>query len=478
MNLTTKVLLTLALSLAVALAAAGFFVRQGAERATLGYFTETTQQQAEALAAEAGALYADGFSWAQIQAWLDGQVGPGMGGAMGRGPVQGQGRNSGRNGHMGTRSFLLVDPATGAPLAAGDGAGSTPLDAAAVDVAVPVAAGGATVALLAPARLPANLSTNEQALLARINSAILLSALAAGLVALVAGSVLVASILRPLRRLEQAVAQVAEGNLDVTVATTGRGEIGQLAANFNRMAGNLRRQEELRQRLVADIAHELRTPLSVVQGNLQAILDGVYPLEAREIRIIYDETRLLARLVNDLHELAQAEAQRLPLLLQRIDAAAALASTAESFRTLAEEKGVTLAVAAPAPGLEAEADPDRLLQIMHNLVGNALRHTPPGGEVALGAAGDGTGNLVRFQVRNSGAGIAPADLPHVFDRFYRTEASRSREPGDDAGYPAGTGLGLAIVKALAEAHGGAVGVESAADGADSGSTFWFTLPRA
>jgi two-component system OmpR family sensor kinase/two-component system sensor histidine kinase BaeS len=375
---------------------------------------------------------------------------------------------------MGMRSFLLVDSATGVPLTAGDAA----LDPAALELGVPVQVDGATVALLAPARLPAGLSANEQALLTRINTAILVSALAAGLVALVAGGVLVASILRPLRRLEEAVAQVAEGNLDVTVETTGRGEIGQLAANFNRMAGNLRRQEELRQRLVADIAHELRTPLSVVQGNLQAILDGVYPLETREIRVIYDETRLLARLVNDLHELAQAEAHRLPLVLQPIAAATVLAGTAESFRTLAEEKGVALTAAAPAPGLEVEADPDRLLQIMHNLVGNALRHTPPGGAVALSAAAEGAGSLVRFAVRDSGPGIAPADLPRVFDRFYRAEASRSRVADEDAGHTAGTGLGLAIVKALAEAHGGAVGVESNANGAGSGSTFWFTLPRA
>ena len=289
------------------------------------------------------------------------------------------------------------------------------------------------------------------------------------MVALVAGGLLAASILRPLRQLEQAVAQVAQGNLDARAPVKGKDEIAQLATSFNQMATNLRHQEDLRQRMVADIAHELRTPLSVVQGNLQAILDGVYPLERAEIQTIADETRVLSRLVSDLHELAQAEAGHLPLERQITPVATVLRQMAESFRTLAEQGSVSLLVDPPQPELAVDADPDRLQQVLHNLLGNALRHTPPAGTVWLAA--HATGHAVRFSIKDSGAGIAAADLPHVYDRFYRADSSRSR----DAGYTSGAGLGLAIVKVLVDAHGGRVGVESREG---QGATFWFELPCA
>jgi signal transduction histidine kinase len=220
------------------------------------------------------------------------------------------------------------------------------------------------------------------------------------------------------------------------------------------MAANLQQQEVLRQRLVADIAHELRTPLSVVQGNLQAILDGVFPLELDEIRTVQEEARLIARLVTDLHELAQAEAGRLPLVRQQVKVATVIQHMANSFRPLAAEKDITLITDLPAGSLTVDADPDRLHQILTNLLGNAIRHTPKDGEVRLAAVEQI--DSIRFSVANSGQGIEPEDLPHIFDRFYRVDTSRER----DDNFATNAGLGLAIVKALVEAHGGEIWVES------------------
>jgi two-component system OmpR family sensor kinase/two-component system sensor histidine kinase BaeS len=304
-----------------------------------------------------------------------------------------------------------------------------------------------------------------------MQQALWISALVAGGVALAAGSLLAASILRPLRRVEATVETIARGDLAARVTPVGRDEIGRLAEGVNLMAAGLQRQEELRQRMVSDIAHELRTPLSVIQGNLQAILDGVYPLEASEIRILFDESRLLSRLVEDLHELALAEAQRLPLQIETVPVSAALAQAADSFHALADGRGVRI-VAGSAATLQVRADAGRLQQVLHNLIANALRHTPAGGEVRLDAAT--SAGMVRFTVTDSGAGIAAQDLPHIFDRFYRAEKDRAR--AEDGAAPAsGSGLGLAIVKALVEAQGGSAGAESQAG---RGTTVWFTLPAA
>ncbi|MGL4648312.1 MAG: ATP-binding protein, partial [Caldilineaceae bacterium] len=377
--------------------------------------------------------------------------------------------------------WSLLDPATGAPLAAQ----SEPVSAEAQSVAIPVRVGQTTVALLAPTALPTAATAAEAAFVAQVNRALAIAALAAAAVALVAGGLLAASILRPLRRLETAVARVAKGDLTARVPAPGADEVGRLGATFNSMAAGLQEQEELRRRLVADIAHELRTPLSVVQGNLQALLDGIYPLTTDEVQVLFDETRLLTRLVNDLHELAQAEARRLPLTLQAVDLPGALETTAARFAPLAGARAVALTVApveASSPPCCVQADPERLAQVLHNLVGNALRHTPAGGQITLASAPAGTGH-VRIEVRDNGAGVAAADLPHLFDRFYRAESDRAR-PADRGGAfasadvnegAAGAGLGLAIVKALVEAHGGEVGVESRHG---EGTTFWFTLPNA
>jgi two-component system OmpR family sensor kinase/two-component system sensor histidine kinase BaeS len=464
MNLTTRVLLAFALVIGVALLTASLLIGRSANTAYRGYLSGYQRQRMATYAATAGQIYVENGSWQAVQAWLDqaavGQAHPGFRG--GRSERNGQQQMQGGPGSV--DRYVVVDATSGTPLAAPD---VSPVAADRMALGVPVT--GAPQAVIVPLGTTGGLGPPEQALLDQINRAILLSALAAGILALLLGGLLVASILRPLRKLETGVAQVAQGDFRARVEVRGGDEIGRLAQNFNSMAASLQQQEELRQRLVADIAHELRTPLSILQGNLQAILDGVYPLELEEIRTVYEETRLLSRLVNDLHELAQAEAGRLSLARQPVAAADVVDHMADSFRVLADSREITLESVTPDRNLRVDADPDRLQQMLHNLLGNAMRHTPADGSIQVGAAAADR-DRVRFWVQDSGPGI-PADvLPHVFDRFYRADSSRERS----ADFAGNAGLGLAIVKALAQAHGGEVGVASTVG---QGALFWIELAR-
>jgi len=250
---------------------------------------------------------------------------------------------------------------------------------------------------------------------------------------------------------------------------TGSDEVREVAQAFNEMAAALEQAESLRRNLVADVAHELRTPLSVLQGNLRAILDDVYPLDKAEVARLYDHTRLLSRLIGDLRELAQAEAGQLELNLQEIDLVGLLADMVAAFGPVAEAEGVALDAQIPADLPRVPADPARISQVLHNLLANALRHTPAGGTISLHAGYEaGERQHVWLTVQDSGEGIAAEHLPHVFDRFYRGDPARSRATG-------GAGLGLAIVRAIVEAHGGQV--SAASDGIPGhGSAFTVRLP--
>jgi len=306
----------------------------------------------------------------------------------------------------------------------------------------------------------------EQNFLTRLRFTLLIAAGAAGLLSLVLAVVLSRTLTAPLASLEQGARFFAARAWDHRVPEKGTAEVADAARAFNEMAASLQEAESLRRNLMADIAHELRTPLTVLQGNLRAMLDGVYPLERSEIATLYDETRLLGRLVDDLRELALAEAGQLPLNLQATDLSPLLTTVASNFGVAAETKAVQIneVVAEPLPPVRADAD--RVRQVLVNLMSNALYHTPEGAQITLSAAvRDGR---VQVAVTDTGEGITPKDLPHVFDRFYRGDSSRSRGHG-------GAGLGLAIAKAWVQALGGEIGVESSPG---HGSRFWFTLALA
>jgi signal transduction histidine kinase len=259
----------------------------------------------------------------------------------------------------------------------------------------------------------------------------------------------------PLSRLTEAARAIGARKLSRRVKVEGTTEVKELARAFNEMAAALEQTEKLRRNLVADVAHELRTPLTVLQGNLRAILDEVYPLDNSEVARLYDQTRLLSRLVDDLHELSQAESKQLPLNLQSVQVDDLVDTIVATFSSLAVLDGVTLKVVVPPDLPPLLADSARLSQVLHNLLNNALVHTPKGGQITIRA--EHSGDVLRLSVQDTGEGIPAEHLPYIFERFYRVDASRNRNTG-------GTGLGLAIVKAIVEAHGGHIAVASDAQG--------------
>ena len=269
----------------------------------------------------------------------------------------------------------------------------------------------------------------------------------------------------PLSNLAEAARAIGGRNLTRRVDVRGSQEVQEVARAFNEMASKLEQAEILRQNLLADVAHELRTPLSVIQGNLQAILDDVYELEKTEIAQLYDQTRQLSRLVDDLHQLAQAEAGQLQLQMAEVDMTHLLADVTEVYAPIATAAGIEL-ITQPVGDLSTiRGDRARLTQCLQNLLNNALRFTPAGGKVIVTI--DQSPEQIALQVADSGAGILSEHLPYVFDRFYRVDPARSRETG-------GTGLGLAISRAIIEAHWGEITAHS--DGLGLGSTFTIRLP--
>jgi two-component system OmpR family sensor kinase/two-component system sensor histidine kinase BaeS len=282
---------------------------------------------------------------------------------------------------------------------------------------------------------------------------------------LMIGLVLSRGISRPLEELAKATRAVAAGDLSTRVPTHGAGEIGELAAAFNTMTQELARADELRRNLTADVAHELRTPLSVIRAKLEGVLDGVYPATPEHLEPVLEEIRLLTQLVEDLRLLALAEAGQLTLERQVTNLGDLLQDAQVNFGPQADDRGVTLALDLPSGLPKVMADRRRIAQVIGNLVINALRHTPVGGCVTLSAS-EAQGGMIEIAVADTGAGIPSEDLPYIFERFWRGEKSRSRTGG-------GTGLGLTIARQLVQVHGGKIGVESTLG---QGSKFWFTLP--
>jgi signal transduction histidine kinase len=308
------------------------------------------------------------------------------------------------------------------------------------------------------------LSPAEQRYLARTDEALGAAALVGLVIALVLGWLLARLITRPVRDLTTATNALAAGELGAQVPVRSSDELGLLARQFNTMSADLQRATELRRRMTADIAHDLRTPLTVISGYLEALLDeSLRPTPAR-FGAMHDETQVLLRLVEDLHTLSLADAGELTLRYQEVEPAQLLTRVAQTYRDAATHQDVRLVVE-PAPGLPTlYADGEQLLRVLGNLVSNALRHTLPGGRITLGAVRDGDG--VAFTVADTGEGIAAEHLPNIFERFYRADSSRNVETG-------GSGLGLAIVRSIVEAHGGSVRVTSEPG---AGTTFTCRLP--
>jgi signal transduction histidine kinase len=322
--------------------------------------------------------------------------------------------------------------------------------------------------LVTPGSFQANTPGGQ--FLQSVKSSIWVSTGIAALISLLLGSLLFFQITSPIQKLRNATHAVAGGDLNQRVNIQSQDELGELGRSFNDMAEKLSQAETLRRNMVADVAHELRTPLAVMQANLEGIQDGVLPLDQEQVETLHAQTLLLSRLVSDLRLLSLAEAGQLQFDFQDIDAGRVLRQVADQFASQLQQREVSLILNAPEGLPPVHADSDRIRQVLSNLIDNAMRYTPAGGTITLQVSDNGDG--IRISVTDTGTGISSEDLPHIFDRFYRADHSRARISG-------GSGLGLAIVKKIVEAQNGRVGAESPAvieDGKAYGTQIWLWLP--
>lgn len=385
-----------------------------------------------------------------------------------RPPGAGQGRGQGQGGGVGQeiRSNLRLSDVEGNllqdPLAEGSLKSVT---SEALSAAIPLVVNDETVGyLVLPEGVETTGSGMELVLLERLNRASLIAALLGSLLALVLAFIFASYLLRPMQSLMQAAGKMSEGDLSQRVDLRGSGEVAALGNTFNQMAESLELAEKRRKEVTADIAHELRNPLAIQRANLEAIQDGVYDLTPDNLEPVLEQNRLLTRLVGDLRTLAMADAGEIKLQCQPIDLVQMVFKVVNQFQDLATKRNIRIQNDLSPDCPEVEVNSQRVEQVLVNLLENALRHSPEGGVIYLAAACDA--KYVRISIRDTGPGIPEEALPHIFERFYRADRSRSRDQG-------GSGLGLAIARNLIENHHGKLTAENHPDG---GAIFNILLP--
>lgn len=442
--------------LVVSLAATGLLALLAGRTTARAFDTYIIDQAQVNLAAELVRYYEQTGSWAGVE---EEALSGAPGGGLRRG---GQGRGAMRGPAM---AGLALAGADGRIIVPGAGfSRNTPVPAEQIAEGVPVEVDGEVVGTVLGRPPATGLTPIEASFLERVNRALWLAAGGSIIIALLLGVLLARTLTRPLREMTAAARSLARGELGEQVAVRSKDEVGQLARAFNQMSSDLAQAESRRKQLTADIAHDLRTPISIIQGHAEALRDGVLPPTPKTFALIHEETLWLNRMVEDLRTLSRAEAGELSLARRPVALGSFLEQMAAGQRPGAREKGIELRLEVKGELPDVEMDADRMAQALNNLVDNALRHTPAGGTVTLAAGREGNG--VWLQVRDSGPGIAPEDLPHVFERFYRGDRARRRHEG-------GSGLGLAIARSIVEAHGGRIGAESPPGG---GAAFTIELP--
>ena len=302
--------------------------------------------------------------------------------------------------------------------------------------------------------------------LAAVNEILVVAAAAASLAALITSSFVAQRIIDPIRQLMFASQRIAAGEFHERVQVSSEDELGALAQTFNRMATTLEQTEQRRLELIGDVAHELRTPLSSIKSIMEGLVDGVLPAEPATYVDVQHEVARLQRLIHDLQELSRAEAGQILLDLRSVSPTKLIQIATDRLQPQFTDKDVSLSFDLPADIPNIWADADRIIQVMLNLLGNALQYTPSEGKVIVKVWSEG--REVVITVQDNGIGISSEHLPHIFDRFYRVDKSRSRAGG-------GSGIGLTIAKHIVESHGGQIKAESR--GSNQGSTFTFTLPQ-
>lgn len=451
-------------------------------QATQSAFRVYTTQSGQAWAARLAPVFADYYAvennWVGVDSFIESEdsLQPGMMRQRGNGRGN-RGRGWGMNGGwmhgMGQRLILADSQGVVIADTGGELTGSRLMEEELAGGA-PVIVDGQQVGTLivSPVNLQAA-SNPADTFLDSVNRSILISVLIAGGISLILVLVFSLHITAPVREMQKAAGEIARGNLNQRVPMRSNDELGDLARSFNHMAGSLANAEEQRRKMVADIAHELRTPMAVIQANTEAMQDGVLPLDLTQVDAIHAEAMLLGRLIDDLRLISLAEGGELHLEREETDLADLLRLAANRIRPQCQQKAVDLFLQVQDGLLHVCVDSDRITQVVNNLIGNALRHVPSGGAITVRAESTAEGAAV--SVTDTGSGIAPEDLPWVFDRFYRADKSRARASG-------GSGLGLAIVKQLVEAHGGSVSAASpvfiAPDQRGYGARITFTLPTA
>ena len=424
---------------------------------------------ADRIVEELGKYYRENGSWQGVGALVSLELpaeehAPGQGMGMG----MGQGAHGEGMGYMGGQgmvgSFTLADT-SGEVLLTNDPEMPQILPAAILQNAIPVQVGGDTVGYLVPESSVLDLTgIISENLAAALNQSLLPTALITGGIALLLALIMAALLMRPVRQLTNAADQLAGGDLSQRVPVSGGKELEQLGRSFNQMAGSLERSLATRQAMTADIAHELRTPLSVQRANLEALQDGVYPLTLENLQPIIQQNNLLNQLVEDLRTLAMSDSKSLTLNLEPIDPVDIFKNICETFKSKFETRNISLNFHSFGACEPIQIDRGRITQVVNNLLQNAFRHTPDGGQVVADLKCNPT--AITLAIHDSGDGIPEEALPHIFERFYRADQSRARDKG-------GTGLGLTIARRLAEAHRGEL---TAANHPDGGAVFTLKLP--
>jgi signal transduction histidine kinase len=443
-KLTVAFLLVAILVVAVTAVMANRVTSAGFRR----FLDEDRSDQAEPLVNALAGYYADNGRWTEVEVVLRGYL---------------PGRGAGGGG-----STLIVLDGLGQIVAlAGGGRGRTVPDFGLEDT-FPIVVNGQHVGGLFVDEPGMMGGRAAEQFLEDVNQALLWTALVAVVLALLLGALLARSLTRPLRQLTQATRAVTAGDLDQQVVVKSDDEIGELATSFNQMAAALAANEVQRQRLFADLAHELRTPISVIRGQVEGIQDGIFDSSPENLAVVHEETIILGRLVEELRTLSLADSGQLPLDKEQLDLGqeARLAVTAQE--PLAEAEGIILKLESGPAIPPVLADPGRIQQVLGNLLSNAFRHASQGDrrQPAVLVKVEGLADAVRLTVTDNGPGLPPEAQQHVFDRFWRIDTARNRDQG-------GSGLGLAICKGIIDAHDGRIWVESAPR---SGASFVFELP--